>query len=147
MLPVRLFSVTLAADVILDMCMRVIWLSLWCLCCTLPVAAAVELEKTMKEMAFQYKQAAEIQNTAQLIPVLDELILLTGQALQAKFAEDKAEQFRQGLQRVLSELQLARVAAQHNDLPAVQSHLRQVEALRKQYHKLRKVSFWQLLFG
>lgn len=126
--------------------MRTISLGL-CLFLTFAAGAAVDLEQTMKNMGFQFKQAIEIKDSNKLLPVLDELIVLTGQAKQAQFADDKAEQFRQGLAQVQTELQSAKAAAQRDDMAAAQQHLRQVEALRKEYHKQRKVSIWQLLFG
>ncbi|MEH8018164.1 cytochrome b562 [Rheinheimera muenzenbergensis] len=126
--------------------MRNVVLSL-CLFCTVAVNAAVDLEQTMKNMGFQFKQAIEMSDSSQLLPVLDELIILTLQAQQGPFADDKAEQFRQGLVKVHTELVAAKAAAQRDDMATAQQHLRQVEALRKEYHKQRKVSFWQLLFG
>ncbi|NRQ42771.1 hypothetical protein HRH59_09435 [Rheinheimera sp. YQF-2] len=126
--------------------MRTISLGL-CLFLTFTAGAAVDLEQTMKNMGFQFKQAIEITDSNKLLPVLDELIMLTGQAKQAQFADDKAEQFRQGLAQVQTELQSAKAAAQRDDMAAAQQHLRRVEALRKEYHKQRKVSIWQLLFG
>lgn len=126
--------------------MRNICLSL-CLFLAFAAGAAVDLEHTMKNMGFQFKQAIEITDSRSLLPVLDELIMLTAQAKQAQFADDKAEQFRKGLAQVLTELELAKVAAQRDDIAGAQQHLRQVESLRKQYHKQRKVSIWQLLFG
>ena len=126
--------------------MRNFCLSL-CLCVTFAVSAAVDLEQTMKNMGFQFKQAIEATDSATLLPVLDELIAQTEQAQQATFAADKAEQFREGLAKVLTELSAAKAAAQQDDIASAQQHLRQVDALRKQYHKQRKVSIWQLLFG
>ncbi|MBU1310486.1 MAG: hypothetical protein KKE30_13270 [Gammaproteobacteria bacterium] len=118
-----------------------------CLFCTVAVNAAVDLEQTMKNMGFQFKQAIEMSDSSQLLPVLDELIILTLQAQQGPFADDKAEQFRQGLVKVHTELVAAKAAAQRDDMATAQQHLRQVEVLRKEYHNQRKVSFWQLLFG
>ena len=118
-----------------------------CLICTFAASAAVDLEQTMKNMGFHFKQAIAATDSHTLLPVLDELIVQTTQARQAQFAEDKAEQFRHGLEQVLTELEAAKAAAQRDDLATAQQHLRQVEALRKQYHKQRKVSIWQLLFG
>ncbi|HEX5792716.1 MAG TPA: cytochrome b562 [Rheinheimera sp.] len=126
--------------------MRIIWLSL-CLCYASAVCAAVDLEKTMKNMAFQYKLAYDTENTTDLLPLLEQLIGLTELALQAEFTADKAAQFKQGLQQVQTELQAARSAAQQNDVSLAKSHLRQVDKLRKEYHQQRKVSIWQLLFG
>lgn len=126
--------------------MRNFCLSL-CLCFAFAASAAVDLEQTMKNMGFQFKQAIEATDSATLLPVLDELIAQTEQAQQATFAADKAEQFREGLAKVLTELGAAKAAAQQDDIASAQQHLRQVDALRKQYHKQRKVSIWQLLFG
>ena len=126
--------------------MRFIWLSLG-FCCVFNAVAAVDLEKTMKQMGFQYKLALEVQQTEQLVPLLEQLITLTEQAKQASFAPDKAEPFQQGLAQVLTELHSAKLAALSDDMAGAQQHLRQVNALRTQYHKQRKVSIWQLLFG
>jgi len=127
--------------------MRIVCLSLMLICSSVLANATIDLEKTMKNMAFQYKKAYEIQQNAELVPVLDELILLTGQALQAGFAPENAAEFKKGLQQVLSELHAARNAAQQDDMVAVKTHLQQVDALRKKYHKQREVSLWELLFG
>jgi soluble cytochrome b562 len=126
--------------------MRIFWFSVF-FCCVFAASAAVDVEKTMKNMGFQYKQALETKDTAELISILDTLIELTTQARQAQFAADKAQQFQHGLSLVLIELRAAKQAAQQNDEPRLQHHLQQVDALRKEYHQQRKVSIWQLLFG
>lgn len=110
-------------------------------------SASVDLEQTMKNMAFQYKAASKVQTSAELSPVLDELILLTQLSLTAPYPADKEVQFKQGLNKVLAELNAAKQAAAAEDLALAKQHLQNVDALRKEYHKLRKVSFWDLLFG
>lgn len=127
--------------------MRVLCFSLCWLFYSVSAMASVDLEKTMKNMAFQYKQAYEAQNTSQLLPVLDELISLTQLSATAEFAPEKAVQFKQGLQQVLAELQLARQAATQDDIAQAKLHLQKVDELRKEYHQQRKVSIWRLLFG
>ncbi|MGP9801585.1 cytochrome b562 [Rheinheimera sp. NSM] len=127
--------------------MRVLYFSLCCLLYSVSVTASVDLEKTMKNMAFQYKLAYDAQSAEQLLPLLDELIILTQQSAGADFAADKAEQFKQGLQQVLAQLQLAKQAAEQDDVTQARLHLQQVDALRKEYHQQRKVSIWRLLFG
>lgn len=126
--------------------MRVIFLSLCCYF-SFTVSAAVDLEKTMKNMGFQFKKAIETAEAAPLLPLLDELVALTEQAQQATFATDKAETFQRGLAQVMTQLESARMAALRNDVALAHQHLREVDALRTQYHKQRKVSIWQLLFG
>ena len=120
-----------------------------CLMLSYSVAAAakVDLEKTMKEMAFQYKQAHEATSLVQISPHIENLKTLTTTALTADFPEDKALQFKQGLNKVLQELTAAEQAVSVEDLASVKQHLQAVDALRKQYHKQRKVSIWKLLFG
>lgn len=127
--------------------MRVLYFSLCCLLYSVSAMASVDLEKTMKNMAFQYKQAYDAQSAEQLLPLLDELITLTQQSAGADFSADKAAQFKQGLQQVLAELQLAKQAAEQDDVDQAKLHLQQVDALRKEYHQQRKISIWQLLFG
>ncbi|MGK0509879.1 MAG: soluble cytochrome b562, partial [Chromatiales bacterium] len=56
--------------------MRAVWLSL-CLFCACSVTAAVDLEKTMKEMAFEYKQAYDTTDGSNMTPHLERLIALT----------------------------------------------------------------------
>lgn len=125
--------------------MRAFWLSvLFVFACSV---TADDLERTMKDMAFQYKQAYETQTGSEMIPHLEQLITLTEQASQANFAEDKAETFKDGLQKVLTQLQAAKTAAGQDNIELAKNHLREVDTLRKDYHKQRKVSLWQLLFG
>lgn len=116
-------------------------------CSVFAWASAVDLEKTMKDMGFQFKQAIQSETSQQLLPHLEQLITLTVQAKQASFPEDKAQQFQAGLTKVEAALVAAKDAATQDDFAAAQQHLRQVDALRQEYHKLRKVSIWQLLFG
>lgn len=125
------------------------WFFVLCLTLTSLVAAEskVDLEKTMKEMAFQYKQAIDATNLKQIAPHIESLKLLTSTALTAEFAEDKAVQFKQGLEKVLQQLTAAEQAVLVQDLATAKQHLKTVDTLRKQYHKQRKVSIWQLLFG
>lgn len=127
--------------------MRFFFFSLCWLFYSVSAVASVDLENTMKNMAFQYKQAYDAPNANQLIPVLDELISLTQHSANAIFDADKAEQFKHGLQQVLAELELARQAATQDDVAQAKLHLQKVDALRKEYHQHRKVSVWRLLFG
>ena len=107
----------------------------------------VDVEQTMKNMGFYYKQAMDAKAADDLTAALQQLIELTRQAQTASYPADKAGQFQQGLQLVLTELEAAHLAATQQDILAAKAHLQKVDALKKQYHKLRKVSIWQLLFG
>ena len=107
----------------------------------------VDVEQTMKNMGFYYKQAIDAQAAEELQPALQQLIELAKQAQAAAYPADKAEQFQHGLTLVLAELEAAQLALTQQDMVTAKAHLQKVDALKKQYHKLRKVSIWQLLFG
>lgn len=125
--------------------MRVILLCflLWCG----QAVAKVDVEKTMKEMAFQYKQAYDANDPTTMLPALLELGRLTEIALGADYQPEQAADFKQGLQQVHTAVQLATEAARQQNIEEAKTQLRQVDKLRKQYHDKRKVSIWQLLFG
>lgn len=122
-----------------------------CLFLLLPLAVVadtkVDLETTMKNMGLALKQAREAASPQAAKPYIDQLITLTEQATTARFAEDKAQTFLEGLRKVQLTLQRAQVAASAGDNDKLQQALAEIEQLRKHYHKQRKVSFWQLLFG
>lgn len=107
----------------------------------------VNLESTMKTMGFAFKQASDATTPEAALPFLVKLHRLTEQAKSAPFPADKASVFTEGLDKVLAELVLAKQAVASDDMPKLQQHLKQVDALKKQYHKERRFSFWQLIFG
>lgn len=120
------------------------------LCCSANFALAsqpVNLENTMKTMGFAFKQATEASTPADALPFLEKLYRLTEQAKLAPLPTDKAAVYTEGLDKVLAELQLAKQAVASDDMSELQRHLKQVDALKKQYHKERRFSFWQLIFG
>ena len=105
------------------------------------------LESTMKTMGFAFKQASDATSPQDAMPFLVKLHRLTEQAKDAPLPADKAEVFNEGLDKVLAELVLAKQAVQNDDMLKLQQHLKQVDALRKQYHKERRFSLWKLIFG
>lgn len=107
----------------------------------------INLESTMKTMGFAFKQASDATSPQDAMPFLVKLHRLTEQAKDAPLPADKAEVFNEGLDKVLAELVLAKQAVQNDDMPKLQQHLKQVDALRKQYHKERRFSLWKLIFG
>lgn len=121
------------------------------LCCfsvsTAMANQPVNLESTMKTMGFAFKQASDATSPQDAMPFLVKLHRLTEQAKDAPLPADKAGVFNEGLDKVLAELVLAKQAVQNDDMPKLQQHLKQVDALRKQYHKERRFSLWQLIFG
>ncbi|MBV2128624.1 cytochrome b562 [Arsukibacterium indicum] len=124
---------------------------LFCLLLSLPLAVSasnsVNLETTMKSMGLALKQAREAESPQAARPYLSELTKLTELAKNARFPEDKAQTYLEGLDKVLVTLQQAEDAAAAGDNRKLQQALKEIEQLRRHYHKQRKVSFWQILFG
>ncbi|HAW92380.1 MULTISPECIES: cytochrome b562 [unclassified Arsukibacterium] len=122
-----------------------------CLFLLLPLVSVadnkVNLETTMKNMGLALKQAREADSPQAAQHYISELETLTEQATRAQFPEDKAQLYLEGLRKVQLTLQSAQLAAAAGDNAKLQQTLAEVEQLRKHYHKQRKVSFWQLLFG
>lgn len=107
----------------------------------------IDLEATMKKMGLALKNAREAASPQAAKPYLSELTTLVTRAKTASFPADKAQSYVAGLDKVLLSLAKAATAADTNNEPQLKLALAEVEDLRKHYHKQRKVSFWQLLFG
>jgi len=60
----------------------------------------LDLEATMKNMGLALKQAREADSPRAAKPYIEQLILLTEQATTARFADDKAQLYLEGLQKV-----------------------------------------------
>ena len=117
------------------------------LVCTSVSASDVDMEKTMKQMALSFKQANEARSVEQMTAALAGFEAQLQQAQQGKFQTDKAELFQQGLKELAVELDQTQLLLQQNNFAAAQQQLVKMDELRKKYHKHRKPSFWQLIFG
>lgn len=110
-------------------------------------AQKLDVEAVMKQMRLVFKRAMTTSDQAEFLEQLTKLQSLTEQVRQGNYPKDKNSQYQQGFDKVLKQISLARTSAEQGDLTLAQSHLAEVDSLRKEYHKLRKPSFWQLLFG
>lgn len=111
------------------------------------VAASTDVEATMKEMAFAYKKAMAAADVAQMQQAISELQLLVASVQLVQFQPEKQAKFQQGLTEVQLQLELVQTSLVANDPEHAKQQLKQVDMLKKQYHKERSPSFWQLLFG
>lgn len=107
-------------------------------------AATTDVEAAMKQMGFVYKKAMQATDLNSFRQHATEFAQIVSSVQQYQFAADKQQVFMQGLDKVQQQTQQALVAA---DLASAQQQFAQIDQLRKQYHKERSVSFWQLLFG
>ena len=111
------------------------------------VAATTDVEATMKKLGFNFKQAMQATD----VPVMQEKVLAMSElvaSVQAyQFTPEKQVVFQQGLDKVAAQLTLVQGALAKQDLAAAKQLLGEVDSLKKQYHKERSPSFWQLIFG
>lgn len=110
-------------------------------------AADVDMEKTMKQMALSFKQANEAQSIEELTSALASFEGQLQLAQQGKFQADKTDLYQQGLKELAIEVDQAQLLLEQHNLAAAKQQLIKMDELRIKYHKHRKPSFWQLIFG
>ena len=115
--------------------------------CTSVSANDVDMEKTMKQMALSFKQAKEAQSVEQMKAAMTNFEGQLQMAQQGQFQGDKAKLFQQGLDELAIEVDKTQILLEKNDLAGAQQQLVKLDELRIKYHKHRKPSFWQLIFG
>ncbi|RVU35601.1 hypothetical protein EOE67_13480 [Rheinheimera riviphila] len=111
------------------------------------VIASTDVEATMKAMAFAYKKAMTAADVPQMQQQISELQQLVASVQLVQFSPEKQVKFQQGLTEVQLQLDLVQASLVANNHEQAKQQLQQVDILKKQYHKERSPSFWQLLFG
>ncbi len=107
----------------------------------------VDLEINMKNTGLAYKQAVQATQIDEFNTAIDEFIKLVKVSKTAKFYK-KAEQSLQGLDKVITQAELAKKAANEQGLSAAKEPLKNIDNLRKKYHELHEPpGFFELLFG
>ena len=111
------------------------------------MVATTDVEATMKAMALHLKQAAAAPDVATMQQQVQQLQQQVAAVQLYQFGADKQVLFQQGLDKVQQQLTLVSQSLQQQQLAQAKQQLQQVDALRKEYHRHRSPSIWQLLFG
>ncbi|WP_333797015.1 cytochrome b562 [Rheinheimera sp.] len=111
------------------------------------VEATTDVEATMKLMALYYKKALTAVDISQMQNEINALQHEVASVQQYQFPSEKQPVFQKGLMEVQQQLTLVQQTLSTGDLALAKQQLAQVDHLKKQYHKKRSPSFWQLLFG
>jgi len=111
------------------------------------VTASTDVEATMKAMAFAYKKAMTAADVTQMQQQITELQQLVASVQLHQFPAEKQGKFQQGFTEVQLQLDLVQASLVANNPEQAKQQLKQVDVLKKQYHKERSPSVWQLLFG
>ncbi|MEP1868749.1 MAG: cytochrome b562 [Paraglaciecola sp.] len=111
------------------------------------VTASTDVEATMKSMALAYKQAMVATNPSNMLSKVSKLKQLVASVQLVRFETDRQAILQQGLTEVQAQLELVNASLTEGDMTTAKQQLEKVDALKKQYHKKRSPSIWELLFG
>ena len=111
------------------------------------VATTTDVEATMKAMALHYKKAQAAADIEQMQKEINALQHEVATVQSYQFAPEKQQLFQKGLTEVQQQLLLVQQQLLAGNMAQAKELLTQVDLLKKQYHKQRSPSFWQLLFG
>ncbi|MEP0354874.1 cytochrome b562 [Paraglaciecola sp.] len=111
------------------------------------VTASTDVEATMKSMALAYKQAMVATNPSNMLSKVSKLKQLVASVQLVQFETDRQVILQQGLTEVQAQLELVKARLNEDDMTTAKQQLKKVDALKKQYHKKRSPSIWELIFG
>ncbi|TMP39463.1 cytochrome b562 [Pseudoalteromonas rubra] len=107
-----------------------------------------DLNQTMKNMGHAYKQAMEATEAYEINRHLDTMLSLLKDSKQHSFKADVKAESIQGLEKVTSVIEQAKNLLAQEQIQQAKGLLKEVDVLRKHYHKLHEPpGFWELLFG
>jgi soluble cytochrome b562 len=109
--------------------------------------SASELKPIMKEMKMIFKEAASAQSIEAMQAPVAKLETLIAQAKAGSYPPEKAETFMEGFDKLAVTVEGIDAALSEGDLDKAQQGMRQIDALREEYHDKRNPSIWQRLFG
>ena len=109
---------------------------------------SIDLKVTMKQMRLAYTQAMKTTSVDEFTAHIDEMSKRLAVAQSYNFSPDRADISHQGLEKVESVLNsIQQVDITDANLAVAKNKLKDVDSLRKEYHKKSKPSIWQLIFG
>ncbi|OOE41300.1 cytochrome b562 [Salinivibrio kushneri] len=109
--------------------------------------SASELKPIMKEMKMTFKEAASAQSIEAMQTPVAKLETLVAQAKAGSYPPEKADTFMEGFDKLAVTLDEIETALSQGDLDQAKQGMRQIDALREEYHDKRNPSIWQRLFG
>lgn len=111
------------------------------------VTASTDVEATMKTMSMTYRQAMLATEPNVMLDMITKLQQLVASVQLVQFDQKRQSILQQGLTEVQLQLDLVHASLVVSDITTAKQQLERVDALKKQYHKKRSPSLWQLLFG
>lgn len=110
-------------------------------------AADFDLKATMKQMKVEFKQAAQAEQIEPMQVAIANLTSLVEQSKQGEYPPEKTELYLEGFNKLSVALAKVDAKLSAGDLAAAKQALREVDALREEYHDKRNPSIWSKIFG
>ncbi|NVD07796.1 cytochrome b562 family protein [Vibrio sp. JPW-9-11-11] len=110
-------------------------------------AEDVDLKATMKQMKVEFKQAAQAEQIEPMQAAIANLTSLVAQSKQGDYPPEKTELYLEGFNKLSMALAEVDAKLSAGDLAAAKQALREVDALREEYHDKRNPSIWSKIFG
>lgn len=108
----------------------------------------IDLKVTMKNMRLHFTKAMETNSSAEFNDRIANIDKLLTKAQSYKFSPEHKKTSLEGLNKVAVIItDMHKNTVTDDTLLAAKDKLKQVDSLRKQYHKKNKPSIWQLIFG
>lgn len=111
------------------------------------VKATDDLEASMKELSHQMKQAMQATDVAAMTTHVTAMQQELAAIQAYKFSSDKQAVFQEGLTKVAQQLTSVQALLADQKIDEAKTTLQQVDMLKKEYHKKRSPSIWELFFG
>ena len=111
------------------------------------VADPVNLKQNMKQMKIEFKKAAEAPNISTMKVAISHLKTLVDQLKHGHYPPEKTAVYLEGFNKLTVTLNKIDGELDLLDLKQAKITLRDVDKLRKEYHKKRNDSIWSRLFG
>lgn len=111
-------------------------------------AQTSELNKTMKQIGFSYKQILKAETIEEANLAIIDMEAMIDKSRKLGFKKEFEKQSLEGLSKVETQLNMVKMLLSQNDLQQAKKVAMEIDALRKEYHKLHEPpSVWELLFG
>lgn len=109
--------------------------------------ADFDLKATMKQMKFEFKQAAQAEQIEPMQTAISNLTSLVEQSKQGHYPPEKTGLYLEGFNKLSVALAEVDAKLSDGDLASAKQALKQVDALREEYHDKRNPSIWSTIFG
>ncbi|MGD8110060.1 cytochrome b562 [Vibrio sp. TRT 17S01] len=113
----------------------------------LSMASDFDLKATMKQMKVEFKSAVEAQSLEEMDSALTNLSDLVALSKKGEYPPEKQAIYFEGFNKLSKAIERVETQLDNGNFDQAKESLREIDALRVEYHDKRNPSIWQRLFG